>query len=344
MDLIKSKVSSGNKLIDVKNLRVSFFTNQGEVKAVNDISYHVNTQEVVAIVGESGCGKSVSQMSILQLIQSPPGKILGGEILWNGNNLLDYRPDSKEIRAVRGAQISMIFQEPMTALNPVMTIGAQLTEVIRIHTGVGKKEAWEIGLNALKKVEIPDMTKKMKAYSFELSGGMRQRVMIAMAVACQSRMIIADEPTTALDVTTQSQVMELLMSIVRDMQTSMTLVTHNLGLVTRYADRIYVMYAGRIVESGTTEEILTSPKHPYTMGLLKSIPKIDADKASELMPIKGAPLIPINLPPYCSYHSRCTFACEKCKQLPYPELREVPGQDHFVACHLDIVGGDSDGE
>ncbi|MBQ3831128.1 MAG: ABC transporter ATP-binding protein [Spirochaetales bacterium] len=320
-------------ILDIKNLRVSFFTSKGEVKAVDDISYHVNKKEVIAIVGESGCGKSVSQMSILQLIQSPPGKILGGEIYWQGDNLLKYTSNSKQIRAVRGAQISMIFQEPMTALNPVMTIGAQLTEVIRTHKKMSRKEAWEIGVEALRKVEIPDPEKKMKAYSFELSGGMRQRVMIAMAVACNSQLIIADEPTTALDVTTQSQVMELLMSVVKSMETSMILVTHNLGLVTRYAKRIYVMYAGKIVESGSTEDILTNPKHPYTIGLLKSVPKVDANREEKLVPIKGAPLVPVNLPSYCRYYSRCDFANERCKAMDNPVLRQVGENDHFAACH-----------
>ena len=226
-----------NVLLDVRDLRTSFFTQSGEVKAVGGVSFHVNKQEVVAIVGESGCGKSVTQMSVMQLIQSPPGKILGGEVIFDGRNLLQYRPNSKEMRAVRGAEIAMIFQEPMTSLNPVYTVGSQLSEVIRTHLKVDKKLAWEMGVKALESVGIPDPQQRMKNYPFEMSGGMRQRVMIAIAVACKSKLIIADEPTTALDVTTQAQVMELLISLVQKMRTSLIVVTHNLGLVTRYADR-----------------------------------------------------------------------------------------------------------
>lgn len=253
------------KLLEVKNLRTSFFTNEGEIKAVNDVSYHLYEREIIAIIGESGCGKSVTQLSVLNLIPSPPGRILSGQVLFEGKNLLELKPKSYEMRLIRGGGISMIFQEPMTSLNPVYTIGNQLTEVVRAHNpGLSKKEAWRIGTEALEKVGIPDAAERMRSYPFQMSGGMRQRVMIATAVACRSKIIIADEPTTALDVTTQAQVMELLLSIVEEYKTSLVIVTHNLGLVTRYAHRVYIMYAGKIIEYGTTEDILTHPRHPYT--------------------------------------------------------------------------------
>ena len=321
-------------LLEVNHLKTSFFTDSGEVKAVNDVSYYVDEQEIVAVVGESGCGKSVTQMSVMQLIQSPPGKILGGEAILEGQDILKFRPGSKEMRAVRGEKIAMIFQEPMTSLNPVITVGKQLTEVIRTHKKVSKKEAWEMGINALASVGIPEPEARMKNYPFEMSGGMRQRVMIA--VACNARLIVADEPTTALDVTTQAQVMELLLDVVDKMKTSLIVVTHNLGLVTRYADRIYVMYAGRIIESGTTEELMTKPCHPYTIGLLNAVPKLDADEHAHLMTIEGAPPNLADLPDSCAFAPRCPYANEACKNLPHPELRPAGGHGHFTACHLEV--------
>lgn len=323
-------------LLEIKNLCTSFFTDAGEVKAVNDVSYYVDEQEVVAIVGESGCGKSVTQMSTLQLVQEPPGKIKQGEIWFKGTNLLKFSPKSKEMRSIRGAEIAMIFQEPMTSLNPVFTVGQQLSQVIRVHTGMSKREAWQEGVNALKKVGIPDPEKRMKNYPYQMSGGMRQRVMIATAIACRSSLIIADEPTTALDVTTQAQVMELLMSVVKQIKTALIVVTHNLGLVTRYADRIYVMYAGRIVESGATRDILTNPRHPYTIGLLRSVPNLNDDKDKELEPIEGAPPVVIDLPDQCAFYPRCPFAGEKCKHSPAPTLRTVGENQHCTACYYDL--------
>ena len=324
-------------LLEIKNLRTSFFTNNGEVKAVNDVSFHVDKGEVVAIVGESGCGKSVTQMSIMQLVQSPPGKILGGEVNFDGRNLLEYSSNSPEMRAVRGAEIAMIFQEPMTSLNPIITVGNQLVEVLRTHNKqLGKKEAFKQAAAALENVGIPDPVARLKNYPFEMSGGMRQRVMIANAVACNSKLIIADEPTTALDVTTQAQVMELLMDIVNKNQTALIVITHNLGLVNRYADRIYVMYAGKIVESGTTEELLKRPKHPYTIGLLESVPRLDAQTDEQLVPIQGNPPNLAQLPDYCAFMPRCKYACEHCRNKPIPELRKTNGNEHYVACHLSI--------
>ena len=324
-----------SKLLEVKNLKTSFFTVSGEVKAVDGVSYHLNEQEIIAIVGESGCGKSVSQMSVLQLIQTPPGKILEGQVLFDGINLLDYTPNSQEMRKIRGAGISMIFQEPMTSLNPVLTIGQQLTEVIRTHRKCNQKEAWEIGVEALKAVGIPDAEERMDNYPFQLSGGMCQRAMIATAIACHSKIIIADEPTTALDVTTQAQVMELLLSLVEKYKTSVIIVTHNLGLVTRYAARVYVMYAGKIVESGTTEDILMHSKHPYTLGLLDCVPKLDSKKDRDLVPIQGAPPRLHDLSSGCTFAPRCPYVYEKCRD-EYPTLRQIGENEHFAACHLDV--------
>ncbi len=326
------------KLLEVKHLRTSFFTVAGEVKAVNDVSYYVNKGEIIAIVGESGCGKSVTQMSSVKLIQMPPGKILGGEVWFDGKNILEYERNSKEMQSVRGQGIAFIFQEPMTALNPVYTVGNQLVEVIRKHKKCSKQEAWKLGVQALSDVAIPDPERRMKNYPFELSGGMRQRVLIAIAVACNSKLIVADEPTTALDVTIQAQVMELLQDIVKKKGTSLVIVTHNLGLVTRHTERIYVMYAGKIIESGTTEEIITKPRHPYTMGLLKSVPKLEESDDAELIPIDGAPPSLINLPDSCAFMPRCPYACDKCKNSPYPEFRKVEENEHYIACHLDIKG------
>lgn len=326
-------------LLEVKHLSTSFFTDSGEVKAVHDVSFHVNEQEIVAVVGESGCGKSVTQMSVIQLIQSPPGKILGGEVWLEGKNILEYGAKSKEMRAIRGNKISMIFQEPMTSLNPVITVGKQLCEVIRTHKKVNRKEAWELGIKALESVGIPEPEARMKNYPFEMSGGMRQRVMIAVAVACNSRLIIADEPTTALDVTTQAQVMELLLSVVDKMKTSLIVVTHNLGLVTRYAQRIYVMYAGKVIESGTTEELMTNPGHPYTIGLLNAVPRLDASEDAKLVAIQGAPPNLAALNDTCAFLPRCPYACETCRNQKQPELRRIGETEHFTACHRNIGGG-----
>jgi len=336
MAYIESENVDNEVLLDVKNLSTSFLTNSGEVKAVDDISYYIKKGEIVALVGESGCGKSVSQLSVMQLIQSPPGKILGGKVLFSGKNLLGYAPNSKEMRSIRGAVIAMIFQEPMTSLNPIITVGNQLTEVIRTHKKIGKKEAWKLAVNALSSVEIPDPERRMKNYPYEMSGGMRQRVMIATAIACNSQLIIADEPTTALDVTTQAQIMELIANVIKKYEKSLLLVTHNLGVVTRYANRIYVMYAGKIVESGTTEELMTSPKHPYTIGLLNSIPGLDDSKEKDLIPIKGSPPNLVDLPKTCTFMPRCPYANEVCKNNEFPELRKVEGHEHFIACHLNL--------
>ena len=320
-------------LLEVKKLRTSFFINTDEIRAVDEVSFYVNKQEVVAIVGESGCGKSVTQMSIMQIVQSPPGKILGGEVILEGRNLLKL--NKKSMSKVRGREISMVFQEPMTSLNPVFKVGDQISEVIRTHTKCSKEEAWRIGIKALEEVGIPDSVHRMHNYPFEMSGGMCQRVMIAIAVACQSKLIIADEPTTALDVTTQAQVMDLLISLVEKKGVSLIIVTHNLGLVTRYADRIYVMYAGKIVESGTAKVLLTNPQHPYTKGLLSSVPKLAAPKGIDLIPIEGTPPNLAKLDKTCAFLPRCLNArMGLCNTMKAPELKLVGDNEHYSACYL----------
>ncbi|MBO4717960.1 MAG: ABC transporter ATP-binding protein [Spirochaetales bacterium] len=325
----------GDRLLDCKNLKVSFFMTGSTVQAVRDVSFHVDRNEVVAVVGESGCGKSVTQMSIMQLIQTPPGKILSGDVTFDGIELLRGGKPVADMNQVRGNRIAMIFQEPMTSLNPVFKIGNQFVDVLRAHNkGMTKKEAWALGAKALDEVGIPDAELRMRNYPFELSGGMRQRVLIAFAVACQADLIIADEPTTALDVTVQAQVMELLMDIKKKNNSSIVIVTHNLGLVSRYADRIYVMYAGQIVESGTSEQILTNPQHPYTRGLLNAVPQIQADKKSDLVPIEGAPPSLAKLDDKCSFLPRCSEKCDRCSTEACPVLRKAGEDGHMVACHL----------
>ena len=334
-------MSNNERILDVKDLHTSFFTVAGEVKAVDGISYHVNRDEIVAIVGESGCGKSVTQMSLVKLIQMPPGKIKSGEVWFDGKNIAEYPRDSKEMQAIRGEGIAFIFQEPMTALNPVYTIGNQLIEVIRKHKKCSKKEAHKLAIDALKDVAIPDPESRMNNYPFELSGGMRQRILIAIAVACNAKLIVADEPTTALAVTIQAQVMELLQRLVKEKHTSLIIVTHNLGLVTRHAERIYVMYAGKVIESGKTEDIIVNPRHPYTKGLLKSVPKLEEEDGVELVPIKGAPPSLINLPNHCTFFPRCPYATDSCQNRCYPELHKIEGSDeHYVACYLDFEDGE----
>jgi oligopeptide/dipeptide ABC transporter ATP-binding protein len=322
------------RLLEVRHLRTSFFTERGEIKAVDDVSYHVDEGEIVAIVGESGCGKSITQLSLIQLIAQPPGRILGGEVLFQGENLLRHKAHSRAMRDIRGAGIAMIFQEPMSSLNPVLTVGSQLSEVIRVHASIGRRAAWLRGIEALEAVGIPEPAQRMTLYPFEMSGGMRQRVMIA--IACDAKLIIADEPTTALDVTTQAQVMELLVGLVASHGKSLVVITHNLGLVTRYADRVHVMYAGRIVEQGTTERIMTQPRHPYTIGLLNALPSLDGDPDTELVPIEGAPPSLRDLPDACAFLPRCRFAEAACATLPFPPMRAVGQDDHLAACHVDV--------
>jgi oligopeptide/dipeptide ABC transporter ATP-binding protein len=321
-------------LLEVKNLKVTFDTMAGVVKAVDGVSYHVNEEEVVGLVGESGCGKSVSQMAVTQLIATPPGHVTGGEVIFEGQNLMKYGVDSDEMRSIRGGKIAMIFQEPMTSLNPVFSIGEQIMEPLCLHLDLTRQAARQRTIELLEQVGIPDAAVRVDDYPHQFSGGMRQRAMIAMALSCRPRLVIADEPTTALDVTTQAQILESMMDMVEVYHSSLVIVTHNLGIVARHAQRIYVMYAGHIVEAGTSEEVFNNPLHPYTVALLKSVPRLDEPRGRQLVPIFGLPPNLIDMPPICAFKARCSWASE-CKNETDPELRQV-GNDRFVRCHIDI--------
>ena len=322
-------------LLDVQNLRTQFKTDAGIVKAVDGVSYTINEREIVGVVGESGCGKSVSQMSIMQLIPIPPGRIAEGRIFFEGQDLLEYEKNGPEMRDIRGGKISMVFQEPMTSLNPVLTIGRQLTEALEIHLGMEASASRQRAIELIDSVGIPDAERRIDDHPHQFSGGMRQRVMIAMAISCNPRLIIADEPTTALDVTTQAQLLELMKDVVDQYDASLVIVTHNLGVVARYAQRLYVMYAGRIVEGGTSKEIFGNPRHPYTMGLLKSVPRLDEEEGAKLVPISGLPPNLINMPPTCAFRPRCRYHIEQCRTDPWPDLRHIDGQ-HYVSCYAEI--------
>ncbi len=322
-------------VLRVENLKTQFRTENGIVKAVDGVSYHINENEIVGIVGESGCGKSVTQLSVLQLIASPPGEIVSGKVMFEGKNLLDYSPKGEEMYSVRGGKIAMIFQEPMTSLNPVLTISQQLTEMLEIHMDQSRSAARMRAIELLRLVGIPAAQKRIDDYPYQFSGGMRQRVMIAMALSCNPKVIIADEPTTAVDVTTQAQLLELMKNMVNEFKTSLIIVTHNLGVVARYAQRIYVMYAGRIVESGTTKDLFSIPRHPYTIGLLKSVPQLNEAPGVKLVPIKGMPPDLIDMPPTCAFLPRCEYRTRQCEEEPWPGLKHVDGE-HYVSCYADI--------
>jgi oligopeptide/dipeptide ABC transporter ATP-binding protein len=319
------------ELLRVNNLVTQFKTESGLVKAVDNMSYYIDEQEIIGLVGESGCGKSVSQLSTMQLISSP-GEIAGGEVIFEGRDLLKYEKNGPEMRSIRGAKIAMIFQEPMTSLNPVLTIGQQMMEMLELHLKMNREAARQRAIELLSMVGIPSAANRIDDYPHNFSGGMRQRVMIAMGLSCNPKILIADEPTTALDVTTQAQLLELMQDMVRRFQTSLVIVTHNLGVVARYAQRIYVMYAGRIVESGTTKEIFGNPLHPYTLGLLKSIPRLDEEEGRKLVPIDGLPPNLINMPPTCAFLPRCTYRLDKCMEEPWPPLTEA-NAGHYVSCY-----------
>ena len=304
------------KLLEVKDLATHFFTPDGVVKAVDGISYHIDEGEVLGMVGESGCGKSVSALSIMRLVASPPGKTVAGEVLFEGENLLNV--DDREMRRIRGNRMAMVFQEPMTSLNPVLTIGRQITETLELHQQMTKGQARERAAELVRLVGIPDAARRLKDYPHQFSGGMRQRVMIAMALSCNPRLIIADEPTTALDVTIQAQILELMQSLSDQFETAMLIITHNLGVVARYASRVVVMYAGKIIETGSAREIYHNPRHPYTLGLLNSVPRLDEARKVTLDPIEGMPPDLIELPVGCSFAPRCGFVYERCTQeTPY---------------------------
>jgi peptide/nickel transport system ATP-binding protein len=321
------------ELLRVNNLVTQFKTESGVVRAVDGVSYYIDELEIVGLVGESGCGKSVSQLSTMQLI-SAPGEIAGGEVMFEGQNILQYEANGPQMRAIRGAKIAMIFQEPMTSLNPVLTIGQQLTEMLVLHMKMNDDAARKRAIELMGMVGIPAAASRIDDYPHHFSGGMRQRVMIAMALSCNPRILIADEPTTALDVTTQAQLLELMKEMVQHFRASLVIVTHNLGVVARYAQRIYIMYAGRIVESGTTKEIFGTPRHPYTMGLLKCIPRLDEEEGRKLVPIEGLPPNLINMPATCAFLPRCHYRIDKCYKEPWPELATVNG-NHFTRCYAD---------
>jgi peptide/nickel transport system ATP-binding protein len=325
------------RLLEVRNLKTHFRMDDATVHAVDGISYHVDEGEIVGLVGESGCGKSASQLSVLQLIAVPPGEIAAGEVVFQGVDLLKFSPDSEQMRAIRGGKIGMIFQEPMTSLNPVLTIGRQIIEALALHLKMNSHAARKRAIELVAMMGIPDAEQRIDNYPHQFSGGMRQRVMIAMALSCNPKLLIADEPTTALDVTTQAQLLEVLRNMVREFQTSLVIVTHNLGVVARYAERIYVMYAGRIIESGTAKDIFRSPRHPYTVGLLKSVPRLDEPKGRKLVPIVGLPPSLSNMPARCAFYPRCAFREDFCKESPWPELRLIEG-GHYAACLIDISG------
>ncbi len=318
-----------SKLLEVRDLRTCFHTAEGTVRAVDGIDYDVSEGETVAIVGESGCGKSVGAMSILRLIPSPPGEIArSSSILFGGEDLL--RMDDDRIRHIRGGQISMVFQEPMTSLNPVLTIGLQLTETMMLHLGLNQAAANRRAIELLEMVGIGEPARRLRQYPHHFSGGMRQRVMIALALSCKPRLIIADEPTTALDVTIQAQILELMRTLTRQMGVALIIITHNLGVVARYAERVIVMYAGKIVEMGSAEQIYHRPRHPYTVGLLNSVPRMDMMRGARLQPIEGQPPDLTRLGAGCSYLPRCARASEHCAQ-SIPALEDI-GEGQVAAC------------
>ncbi len=321
------------RLLEVKNLKTYFFTDEGIVRAVDGVDLHVDKAETLGVVGESGCGKSVTALSIMRLIPQPPGRIVEGEIRYNGQNLLELPPP--QMRKVRGKEISMIFQEPMTSLNPVFTVGEQIAEALRLHEKLGRRQAMEKTVEMLRLVHIPNPERRVKEYPHQLSGGMRQRVMIAMALSCNPKLLIADEPTTALDVTIQAQILELLNELKAKFRMAVMLITHDMGVIAETAQRVVVMYAAKVAEQAPVTELFKEPLHPYTQGLLRSIPRIDlaATQKRRLETIPGVvPTIKGDVPPGCRFAPRCPYAMAVCTEKD-PILKEVrPG--HKVSCWL----------
>lgn len=311
------------KILDIKDERLSFFTPAGEVKALNGVSFTMNQGDVLGVVGESGSGKSVTAYSVMGLT-AYPGKLVGGKVWFNGHEIENMK--EKDFRKIRGNEVSIIFQDPMTSLNPVYTIGNQIVEVIRLHTDKNKADAWARAKELLELVGINEPEKRLKQYPHELSGGMRQRVMIAIALACEPKLLIADEPTTALDVTIQAQILELMMDLKEKLGMAIIMITHDLGIVARMCEKIAVMYAGKIVEYGTTDEIFYEPKHEYTKGLLRSIPRLDSRDHERLVPIEGTPVDMLNPPKGCPFAPRCGACMKVC-------LREMPPRTDFSDTH-----------
>ncbi len=321
-------------LLDVQNLKTYFKTRAGRVRAVDGVSFSLKAGEKVAIVGESGCGKSVTALSIMRLVAQPPGEYAGGSILFEDEDLLTV-PEST-MRKIRGSQIGMIFQDPMTCLNPTMTVGQQIAEGLQIHLKLSDKEAQRRALSLLEQVGIPAASERIHSYPHQFSGGMRQRVMIAIALACNPKLLIADEPTTALDVTVQAQILELISGICQEFHTALILITHDLGVVAGIADRVIVMYAGKVVEDAPTDELFANPRHPYTQGLLASVPRLDEQRHAELRTIEGAPPDLLNPPQGCPFMPRCLFARGICRTMP--NLDPLPGMPaHRKACWPDIT-------
>ena len=315
-------------LLEVRHLSTQFATGAGIVRAVDDVSWDVKPGETVALVGESGCGKSVSALSIMRLVAAPAGRITGGQILFKGRDLLTL--PEHEMRDIRGKDIAMVFQEPMTSLNPVLTVGRQLTEPCEIHLGMPPERSRARAIEILGLVGISDAGRRLRQYPHQFSGGMRQRLMIAMALSCNPALVLADEPTTALDVTIQAQILELMKGLSQRLGAAMLIITHNLGVVARYADRVNVMYAGKIVEHGTAREIYADPRHPYTLGLLRSVPRLDEPKREKLAPIQGQPPDLTRLPRGCAFAPRCAYSITRCAT-EIPPLDAVDGS-HLSAC------------
>lgn len=316
-------------LLELRNLQVEFRTREGVAKAVNGATYTLNAGETLAVLGESGSGKSVTAQAIMGIIDSPPGFVSGGEILFHGTDLLKLSEENS--RALRGESIAMVFQDALSSLNPVFPVGWQIAELFRVHRGMGKKEANERAIQALERVNIPAARERVGDYPHQFSGGMRQRVMIAMAMALEPEILIADEPTTALDVTVQAQILELMAELQREENMGMILITHDLGVVAEVADKVAVMYAGRIVEQASIEEMFASPAHPYTVGLMDSIPTMDS-RAGDLKAIKGLPPSLVALPPGCSFAPRCPLAFDLCRQEVPPPVEVGPGR--MSRCHI----------
>jgi oligopeptide/dipeptide ABC transporter ATP-binding protein len=318
-------------LLQVRNLKTSFFTPEGEVRAIDGVSFEIGEGKTLGLVGESGCGKSVTSLSIMRLIPSPPGKIVGGEIFYRGRDLLKF--NNEEMRKIRGNEISMIFQEPMTSLNPVFTVGNQIGEAIKLHQGLGKRETRQKTIDMLRLVKIADPESRVDSYPHQLSGGMRQRVMIAMALSCNPSLLIADEPTTALDVTIQAQILELMKELQQKIGgMALLLITHDLGVVAEQADDVAIMYAGKIVERSNARRIFNHPFHPYTVGLLNSLPGIGEQKKKRLDAIPGVVPSPLNLPSGCRFRDRCPRAQDVCAQAEPPLEEKEPG--HTAACYF----------
>lgn len=323
------------RVLDVQDLCTYLPTKKGTVKAVDGVSFHIDEGEIIGLAGESGCGKTEAVLSIVQLIQ-PPGKIVGGRVIIDDEDILQLKANSPAMRSVRGRKMSFIFADPKTSLNPTLSIGRQITEVMEAHLDMDKQAARERAIELLDMVGVPAAGTRINDRPYQLSNGMRQRVMIAIALACNPMVVIADEPTNVADVTIQAQLLELMKDLVSRLNTSLIITTQNLGVLTRYARRVHVMYAGRIVESGPTAVVFNNPCHPYTLGLLRSLPRLGVNKSmKKLSPLHGLPADLIDMPPHCAFLPRCTYKTERCEQEPWPDMRPV-GEDHQIRCYVDL--------